>query len=42
MSRWAPGRKRFEAVAPKMSRIVRRVDHDPRLAALWAERMPFE
>ena len=42
MSRWAPGRKRFEAVAPKMSRIVRRVDHDPRLVALWAERMPFE
>ena len=42
MSRWAPGRKRFDEVAPKMSRIVRRVDHDPRLAALWAERMPFE
>ena len=42
MSRWAPGRQRFDAVAPKMARIVRRVDHDPRLAALWAERMPFE
>jgi len=42
MSRWAPGRKRFDEVAPKMARIVRRVDADPRLAALWAERMPFE
>jgi GST-like protein len=42
MSRWAPGRKRFEDVAPKMARIARRVDADPRLAALWAERMPFE
>jgi GST-like protein len=42
MSRWAPGRKRFEEVAPKLARIARRVDADPRLASLWAERMPFE
>ena len=42
MSRWAPGRKRFDEFAPKMARIVRRVDADPRLAALWAERMPLE
>ena len=42
MSRWAPGRKRFDEVAPKLARIVRRVDHDPRLTALWAERMPFD
>ena len=42
MSRWAPGRKRFDEVAPKMARIVRRIDHEPRLASLWAERMPFE
>ena len=42
MSRWAPGRQRFDDVAPKMSRIVRRVDHDPRLQTLWAERYPLE
>ena len=41
-SRWTPRRKRFYEVAPKMSEVVRRVDAEPRLAAFWAERMPFE
>ncbi|WP_334161060.1 glutathione S-transferase family protein [Phenylobacterium sp.] len=42
MSRWTPRRRRFYEVAPKMAEVVRRVDADPRLAAFWAERMPFE
>ena len=41
-SRWTPRRGRFYAVAPKMAEVVRRVDAEPRLAAFWAERMPFE
>ena len=40
-SRWTPRRKRFYAVAPRMAEVVRRVDAEPRLAAFWAERMPF-
>lgn len=39
VSRFQPGRGRFQDVAPKMSEVVRRVDAEPRLAALWAERM---
>jgi GST-like protein len=42
VSRWGPRRKRFYEVAPKMSPVVRRVDHEPRLADVWAERFPFE
>jgi GST-like protein len=41
VSRWGPRRKRFYAVAPRMSEVVRRVDADPRLAAFWAARFPF-
>jgi GST-like protein len=41
VSRWAQGRKRFYEAAPKMSAVVRRVDAEPRLAPLWAERFPF-
>ena len=39
VSRFNPRRKRFYEAAPRMGEIVRRVDDDPRLAALWAERM---
>jgi GST-like protein len=41
VSRWTPKRRRFYEVAPKLAEAVKRVDADPRLAALWAERMPF-
>jgi len=41
VSRWGPRRRAFYAAAPKMSAVVRRVDADPRLATLWAERFPF-
>ena len=41
LSRWGPRRKAFYEVAPKMAKVVRRVDADPRLTALWAERFPF-
>ncbi|MEO8925894.1 MAG: glutathione S-transferase family protein, partial [Caulobacteraceae bacterium] len=41
ISRWGPGRRRFYEVAPGMGEVERRVDADPRLAALWAELFPF-
>ena len=39
VSRFQPRRKRFHEVAPKMGEVVRRVDADPRLQALWLDRM---
>jgi len=42
VSRFGPWRQRFYAAAPKMRAVVRRVDAEPRLAALWAKRFPFE
>ena len=41
VSRFAPGRTRFNRSAPKMAEIVRRVDEDPRLKGFWAKRFPF-
>ena len=41
VSRWSPGRKSFYEVAPRLAEVVRRVDADPRLATLWAQRFPF-
>ena len=42
VSRFGPWRQRFYAVAPRMSAVVRRVDAEPRLAAFWAKRFPFD
>jgi GST-like protein len=41
ISRWGPRRKRFYEVAPRMGEVVRRVDAEPALEALWAARFPF-
>lgn len=41
-SRWTPRRRRFYREAPRMAEVVRRVDADPRLAAFWAARFPFD
>ena len=41
VSRFAPGRARFYENAPKMAKIIRRVDADPRLKEFWAKRFPF-
>jgi GST-like protein len=41
VSRWAGGRARFDAAAPKLAEVARRVDADPRLQAFWAERFPL-
>jgi GST-like protein len=41
VSRFRPRRQRFYDAAPRMGRVVRRVDEDPRLAAFWPERFPF-
>ena len=41
ISRWAGGRARFEAAAPRLAEVARRVDADPRLTAFWAARFPF-
>ena len=40
-SRWSPGRRCFYEVAPGLAETIRRVDADPRLTAIWAERFPF-
>jgi GST-like protein len=42
VSRFGPWRERFEAAAPKMAQVMRRVDGDARLAALWERRFPAE
>jgi len=42
VSRFGPWRHRFYAAAPKMGAVVRRVDAEPRLAAFWAKRFPFD
>lgn len=41
VSRFRPRRQRFYAAAPRLGEVVRRIDADPRLARLWAERYPF-
>jgi len=41
VSRFAPGRARFNRSAPKMAEIVRRIDADPRLTEFWSKRFPF-
>lgn len=40
ISRFGPWRERFYADAPRMTPAVRRVDDEPRLAALWRRRFP--
>lgn len=42
VSRFGPWRERFYAVAPRMADVIRRVDAEPRLAALWRDRFPEE
>ena len=41
VSRFRPRRQRFYAAAPRMGEVVRRLDADPRLATVWADRYPF-
>jgi GST-like protein len=41
VSDYGPRRARFYEVAPKMAEVTRRVDADPRLGTLWAERFPL-
>ncbi len=40
ISRFGPWRERFYTAAPRMADVIRRVDEEPRLAALWRERFP--
>ena len=42
VSRFGPWRARFFEAAPRMAPVVRRVDQDPRLAAFWRARFPFD
>lgn len=42
VSRFRPRRQRFYEVAPRLGEVTRRVDADPRLAAFWPQRYPFE
>lgn len=40
ISRFGPWRERFYAEAPAMTPVIRRVDEEPRLRALWQWRFP--
>lgn len=40
ISRFGPWRERFYEAAPAMAAAIRHVDEEPRLAALWRERIP--
>jgi GST-like protein len=42
VSRWTPRRALHEHIAPRIGEVVRRVEGDPRLAKLWAERFPLK
>jgi len=42
VSRWSPRRPTFYAAAPGLAKVVRRVDAEPGLQRLWAERFPFQ
>ena len=41
VSRWTPREALHQRIAPRIGKVVRRVEADPRLAALWAERFPL-
>jgi GST-like protein len=41
VARWTPRAALHENIAPGIGEVVRRVETDPRLAALWADRFPF-
>lgn len=41
VSRWTPREPPHDRIAPRLGEIVRRVEADPRLADLWAERFPL-
>jgi GST-like protein len=40
VGRWTPREPLHQTVAPRIGEIIRRVESDPRLSALWAERFP--
>ena len=40
ISRFGPWRERFYEAAPRMAEVIKRVDDEPRGAALWRERFP--
>ena len=39
---WTPRETSFATLAPRLCEVVGRVEADPRLAALWAERFPLK
>jgi GST-like protein len=41
VSRWTPRKALHHTIAPRIGEVVRRVESDPRLAALFAERFPL-
>ncbi|HXU98958.1 MAG TPA: glutathione S-transferase family protein [Caulobacteraceae bacterium] len=42
VSRWTPRKALHETIAPKIGAVARRVEADPRLADLWADRFSLK
>jgi len=40
VGRWTPREPLHQTIAPRIGEIIRRVEADPRLEAIWAERFP--
>lgn len=41
VGRWTPRKALHETIAPKIGAVIRRIESEPRLAELWAERFPL-
>ena len=42
VSRWTPRDALHGTIAPRIAEVVRRVEEDPRLAGLFADRFPLK
>jgi GST-like protein len=41
VGRWTPRKALHETIAPRIGAVIRRVEAEPRLAKVWAERFPL-
>jgi GST-like protein len=41
VGRWTPRKALHETIAPGIGAVIRRIESEPRLAELWAQRFPL-